>query len=714
MLHHCGNSILTLSVEPPRADDCLSIIMMSDVLPLRDPVLIFSIVAFLILLSPIIMGRWRLPGMIGLLLAGAVLGPNALGVLARDQSFVLFGTVGLLYIMFIAALEIDMGVLKRYRSHSVIFGLLTFAIPQATGTLLAYYLLDFKLMAALLLGSVLASHTLLAYPVASRLGLSKNQAVTTVLGGTIVTDSLALLILAVIAGATRGEVNQAFWIHLAVSLSLYVFAILVVLPVFARAFFKRAGKDGVSEFVFVLAVVFGCASLSHLAGSEPIVGAFLAGLALNRLIPHNGTLMNRLQFTGDAIFIPFFLLSVGMLLDAQIFLSGDAEAWLVAGLMIGGVMTAKLMAALLTRWLLGYSTAQVGVVYGLSLAQAAATLAATVVGFEIGLFNEAVVNGAILMILVTCVMAPWLVDFYGRRLALAGGQDELLQHMPRQRVLVGLSSQDELSNRLLDLAMLLRLPTFKEPIYPLMVVEEAQQASQLIHDAEKKLERATLHLSGADVPSHELTRIELSWAAGILRARRERRITGVIVGWSNRTTAPERFFGSVLETLLSDHDYSLLVSRLVEPLNVTRRVLLIVPPNAARHPGFSLAVLNVKRLVQQLGVRLLVVSDQSQLEQVCRRIDAISPPLNLQAQPIKQWSGLMKGLDGVVLRGDVLLLCSSRVGSVAWRSQLGNLPARLAKRFPTSNLLILYPSEPVDTHLVSTHATQSPPPTPRD
>lgn len=243
-----------------------------------------------------------------------------------------------------------------------------------------------------------------------------------------------------------------------------------------------------------------------------------------------------------------------------------------------------------------------------------------------------------------------------------------------------------------------------------MVVEEAQQAAPLIHEAEQKLERATLHLSSADVASHELTRIELSFAAGILRARRERRITGVIVGWSNRTTAPERFFGSVLETLLSERDYSLLVSRLVEPLNLTRRVLLVVPPNAARDPSFPLAVLNVKRLVQQLGVQLIVVSDQSQLEQVCRQVDAISPPLTLHSHALKQWSGLMGGLEGFVLRSDLLLLCSARVGSVAWRSQLGNLPARLAKRFPTNNLLILYPAEPInDTTANGHHRDQTQP-----
>ena len=345
---------------------------MNELFPISDPVLVFAIVAALILLAPIVMGRWRLPGMIGLLAAGALLGPNALGVLARDQSFVLFGTVGLLYIMFTAALEIDMAVLKRHSGASLAFGLFTFGIPMGLGLVVAHHLLGFDWPAAILLASTFASHTLVTYPIASRLGITRNPAVTTAVGGTIVTDTLALLVLAVIVSSTRGSIDEMFWYRLGVSLALYVAAILVGLPLLARWFFRKVGRDGVAEFVFVLATVFGCAALSHLAGSEPIVGAFLAGLALNRLIPHHSTLMNRIQFTGEAVFVPFFLLSVGMLLDLRVF-AGGPRAWAVALAMVVTVHVTKWLAAEATR-LLGYSRDQARLVFGLSVPQAAATL----------------------------------------------------------------------------------------------------------------------------------------------------------------------------------------------------------------------------------------------------------------------------------------------------------------------------------------------------
>lgn len=183
---------------------------MADMFPITSPVVVFALVASLILVCPILLARYRLPGMLGLLFAGALLGPNALNVLARDQSFVLFGTVGLLYIMFIAALEIDMQQLKRSKSHTLLFGLLTFIIPQATGTAIAL-LLGFDWLAAILLASMFASHTLLAYPIASRLGISRNPAVTTAVGGTIITDTLALLVLAVIATMAKGELSEHYW-----------------------------------------------------------------------------------------------------------------------------------------------------------------------------------------------------------------------------------------------------------------------------------------------------------------------------------------------------------------------------------------------------------------------------------------------------------------------------------------------------------------------
>ncbi|MDZ4187577.1 MAG: cation:proton antiporter [Hydrogenophaga sp.] len=664
---------------------------MFDILRVSDPVAVFAVVAFLILLAPIVMGRWQLPGTIGLLLAGAVLGPNALGVLARDQSFILFGTVGLLYIMFTAALEIDMVVLKRSKLHSMVFGLLTFAIPQSLGTLVGHFLLGFSWPAAILLGSLFASHTLLAYPIASRLGIAHDTAVTTAVGGTIITDTLALLVLAVIAGSVRGEVDEFFWYRLAASLGLYVLAILYGLPKLARWFFRNVGRDGVTEFVFVLAVVFGCASLAHTAGSEPIVGAFLAGLALNRLIPHNSPLMNRIQFTGEAIFVPFFLLSVGMLLDLRVFLSGW-RAWLVAAAMLATVIVAKWLAAQISSKILGYNIAQARVVFGLSVAQAAATLAATVVGYEIGLFDDAVVNGAIVMILVTCVIAPWQVDRYGRRMVQTMDQDSEPMAAEQQRILTALTEASP-SRHLLDLAMLLRKPEHDQPIYPISVIQDNGDTSALVSSAERVLGDAVNYLSQAEVPSTPLTRIDLNLASGILKARRELNASEVLMGWSEQSRAPEFFFGSLMENLLRDRDFSLVVLRPREPLNTTRRVLLAVPPEADLEPGFNNGMMLIKRLSRQLSAPALLITPEKGSDRMFKRMRSLRPDCDLTLGPTDTWPALARVLKELHRDGDLIVLIGARQGGLARLHAMTRLPEELSESFPNSNLLFLYAGE---------------------
>ncbi|ENO87214.1 cation:proton antiporter [Thauera linaloolentis] len=667
---------------------------MGDLLPIKDPVLVFALVATLILLAPIVMGRWRLPGMIGLLLAGAVLGPNALGVLARDQSFVLFGTVGLLYIMFSAALEIDMAVLKRYRLHSVVFGLLTFSIPMSIGLVVARYLLAFDWPAAILLASTFASHTLLTYPIASRLGITRNKAVTTAVGGTIVTDTLALLILAVIASMTRGEVDELFWYRLGISLALYVGAILIGLPLLARWFFRSVGRDGVAEFVFVLATVFGVAALSHLAGSEPIVGAFLAGLALNRLIPHHSTLMNRIQFTGEAVFVPFFLLSVGMLLDLRVFLGGP-RAWIVAFAMVVTVIGTKWLAAEATRPLLRYSRDQARVVFGLSVPQAAATLAATIVGYDIGLFDDAVVNGAILMILTSCFLAPIVVDRHGRALALTEEAAVPEEAGPPQRLLVACSTPAS-ARPLLELAVLMRDPAQGQPIYPVTVVTDGEDAGDAVARAESALARAGTQLAAAEVPAQPVTRIDLNIASGLLGVRRDLRGTAIVVGWRGRTTPHELFFGTMLEHLLRDRHYALVVARLVEPLNTCRRVVAVLPPNAEHEDGFRAAMGFIKKLAQQIGASLLIVSPQDSEGRVKAAVQAAKPEMEFRMQGQERWTALKRGVIGLAADGDLMVVYGVREGGLAWDPVTATLAPRIAEKLPNANVLALYPPEPRD------------------
>ncbi len=665
---------------------------MSESLPINNPVLVFAIVAMLILLAPIVMGRWRMPGMIGLLLAGAVLGPNALGVLARDQSFVLFGAVGLLYIMFTAALEIDMAVLRRYRLHSLVFGLLTFCIPMGLGVLVTRFALGFSWPAAILLASTFASHTLLTYPIASRLGITRNQAVTTAVGGTIVTDTLALLVLAVIASASRGEIDDLFWYRLGVSLAVYVAAILVGLPMLARWFFRNVARDGVGEFVFVLAAVFSIAALSHLAGSEPIVGAFLAGLALNRLIPHHGTLMNRIQFTGEAIFIPFFLLSVGMLLDLRIFLSGP-RAWAVAFAMVATVLLTKWLAAEATRVVLRYSRDQARLVFGLSVPQAAATLAATVVGYELGLFDDAVVNGAIMMILASCLIAPVVVDRHGRALALASRHATVDEVGPPQRIVVACSTPAS-ARPLLELSVLIRDPVQQQPVFPLTVVEEGARSSAEVVQAEQALAAMVGQLSAAEVPAQPLTRIAYNMATGILQARREIRGSLVVVGWRGEATPHELFFGTLLEQLLCDRHYTLVVGRVSESLNTCRRILLALPPHAEREDGFVSALGLVKRLSQQLGAPITVFAEQAADEGLQEALQRAKPLAEVRAAALPSWSGILPALRAQYAEGDLVVMYGVRPGGLAADPTGSALPSRVGEQMPGAAFLVIYPAEP--------------------
>lgn len=406
--------------------------MLHDILqisfPLKNPVLIFSLILFIILFAPLLFNKLRIPHLIGLIIAGAIIGPNGLNLMMRDSSITLFGTVGLLYIMFLAGLEIDLAEFKRNSTKSIIFGLYTFIIPMVLGTVAGYYILDFTLISSILLASMFASHTLLAYPILGKFGVTKNRAVTVAIGGTVITDTLALLVLATIVGMSTGEITDDFWWRLSISIVIFALIVSLLFPILARWFFKNF-NDNISQYIFVLGMVFLAGFLAEAAGVEAIIGAFLAGLALNRLIPHTSALMNRIEFAGNALFIPFFLIGVGMLVDFKAyFLSTDAV--IVAFVMTVIAIIGKYSASWLAQKTFKYTTDERRLIFGLSNAQAAATLAAVLVGYNvilgyndlgepIRLLNENVLNGSILMILVTCTVASFSAYRGAQNIALS-------------------------------------------------------------------------------------------------------------------------------------------------------------------------------------------------------------------------------------------------------------------------------------------------------
>ncbi|HEX7239161.1 MAG TPA: cation:proton antiporter, partial [Longimicrobiaceae bacterium] len=618
-------------------------------LPVTDPVLIVALAMTIFLAVPLLFERLRVPGIIGLILVGAAVGPNGAGLLARDATVVLLGTVGLLYLMLMVGLELDLHEFGRYRGRSIGFGALSFLVPAliGLGTGLA---LGYSLASALLLASAFSSHTLLAYPIASRLGIVRNPAVTATLGGTIVTEILALFLLAVVADSVGGDLGPRFWAALLVPFGVYVGAVLWGLPRVGRWFFRGAGGDAPREFVFVMAALFAVSYLAHAAGVEPIVGALLAGLALNRLVPKHGPLMNRIHFVGNALFIPFFLLSVGMLVDVRAL--DSPRAWTISLVLAAGVTLAKWLAARTAEKAFGWTPDEGRVVFGLTVPHAAGTLAIVLVGFEVGLLDQTEVNGVVLTILVTCLVGPWAVERFGRRVAL---REEARPYDPAgapRRILIPLANPAT-ADALLDLAFLLRGSGSAEPLHPLMVVPGGGGDTEAgVAEAERVLAHAVLYAAGAEVPTIPLTRVDASVAAGIARGAAETRSSAIVLGWDGRRSGTRRIFGSVLDQLLEGTRQLVLVAKLEHPLNTVRRVLLFLPPDVERHPGFAEAVRAVKSVAAGTGASVAAFTLGGESPRLRAAYGAVSPRLPTAWEGVPEWGALRPALEARAGRDD--------------------------------------------------------------
>ncbi len=660
-------------------------------LPITDPVLIVALVMAVVLIAPLLFTRLRVPGLVGLLVAGVAIGPHGAGLLAREGTIDVLGTIGLLYIMFLAGLEVNLHEFQRNRKPSLLFGLLAFALPQGLGALTAHTVLDFSWPQSILLGSLFASHTLIAYPIARRLGLATSGPVTTVVGATILTDMLALLVLAGVAGSARGGVGPLFWLQLGGFFALYTAAVTLGLPRLGRWFFRTVRAGEVADFGFVLAAVFACGFLAELAGVEPIIGAFLAGLALNRLVPASSALMNRIAFVGEALFIPFFLISVGMLVDLGVLFS-TPEAWVVTGVMLATTLLTKLIAVGIMKPLAGFSHDETGLTFGLSISQAAAALATALIGYEVGLFDDAVLNGTVLIMLVTCVLGPLLTERYGRRVAEKAATDGPETGARPQRIVVPLANA-ETSEGLMELALLLRAPGDEAPLYPLTVVRGGADADQQVAIAERMSEHAVLHAAAADVPVQATTRIDFSPARGIAVAASELRASTIVLGWTGQTSPGTMIFGTVLDQVLDTTRAMVVVSRLVHPLSTARRLLVAVPPLAWREPGFGEAARALKTLASQKGAELGVVAVAEDTGAVERALTRTRPTAPVRLRPLDRWAEALPALEAEARPTDLLVLVSARRGTLTWRPALDRLPRLLASRFAAHDLLTVYLSE---------------------
>ena len=667
-------------------------------LPLKNPVIIFSIVLFIILFAPILFNKIKIPHIIGLIAAGIIIGPYGLNLLRRDSSIVLFGTVGLIYIMFTAGLEIDLDEFKKNKYKSLVFGLYTFAIPMVLGTLAGYYILHYDMPTAVLLASMFSSHTLLAYPIASRYGVARIRSVTLTIGGTIITDILALIVLATVVGITKGEMTSMFWIRLGISSVIFGLIVFFIFPIIARWFFKRF-EDNVSQYIFVLAIVFLGSFLAEVAGLEAIVGAFLSGLVLNRFIPHSSALMNRIDFVGNAFFIPFFLIGVGMLVNFQVIFQGWG-ALEVAGVMIVLAIVSKYIAAWFTQKTFRLSGVERSMIFGLSNARVGATLAVVLVGYNviisetatgepIRLLNEDILNGTILMILVTCTVSSFVVEKASRILALEqdNGPD---QGTASERILISLAYPDKV-NDLIDFGLLLKPPKSNIPVYALHVVDEERSSEEVKVAGKRMIEKALRHAIASDNVITPLTRHDVSISNGIVYTIKENNVTDVVIGL-HHNAGEKDFFGTISERILRGVLETVYIYKAVQPLNTLKRMIVVVPAKAEDEPGFMHWYEKLSGVAKVAGLPIVFYAHGDTITYLERANSNRSQPVKAQYHEFHNWDDFLI-FTREVKTNDLFVIVSSRKGYLSYHSQLDKLPHYLLKYFAENSFIILYPKQ---------------------
>lgn len=669
-------------------------------LPLDNPVLIFSLILFIILFAPLLLNRVKIPQLIGLIIAGAVIGPHGLHLMERDSSVVLFGTVGLLYLMFLAGLEIDLGDFKKNRNKSILFGLITFSIPMILGSLAGFYLLDFNLITSILLASLLASHTLIAYPIVSKLGIAKNKAVNITVGGTMITDTLALLVLAVIAGMSTGEINNAFWIRLGVSVVVFGLVVTLIFPLLGRWFFKKY-EDSISQYIFVLALVFLGAFLAEAAGIEAIIGAFLAGLALNRLIPHTSPLMNRIEFVGNALFIPFFLIGVGMLIDLRVFFL-DLTTLYVGFVMTFVALLAKFLAAFFTQKIFRLSSAQRNVVFGLSSAQAAATLAAVLVGFNIilgetpegepiRLLNESVLNGSILMILVTCTIASFVAQKGATKIALEEMDEKSEEENPEhtEKILIPVNYPENVEE-LINLGITVKTQSTKNTLLALNIIPTDTGDAAKERAAKKILEKASKSAAATDNILTELIRYDSDITNGITNVVKENKVSDIILGLHNQRGITGSFLGKLTEGILSRCNVTTLIYRNKQPLNTVKRYMVIIPEHAEQEIGFPFWLLRIWNIGRNTGAKLVFYGSEKSLSFI--REAHKSHTIEAEMVEFSDWEDFLI-LSRDMRSDDALIIVMSRKHETSYHPMMKKMPHYLNRYFSETNYVLVYPMQ---------------------
>ena len=678
--------------------------MIASYLPITDPTLIFFGVLLIILFAPIVMSKLRIPHIIGMVLAGVVIGSHGANILERDTSFEIFGSVGLYYIMFLAGLEMDMESLKKNSKRFFFFGLLTCFIPLILTYIMSRTLLGYSHPASFLLGCIMASNTLVAYPIVGRYGLQKYSSVQLSVGSSMISLFISLVMIAALSGAfERDGVGVSFWLLFILKLAGFIAGSIWLIPMLARYFLRRY-SDSVMQYIFVLSVMFFSAAMSSFIGLEGIFGAFLSGLILNRYIPSVSALMNRIEFIGNALFIPYFLIGVGMLIDVSALFSGGNVLWVVFLIAFFGTF-GKAVAAYISSLLFRLPQRDGNMMFGLTSAHAAGAIAMVMVGMRLevspGVFlvNNDMLNGVVIMILVTCIISTLMTQYASQQIVLAEKgrwKDEGDVSADDDEKILICVKYPEIAPSLLSLALLLRNQKLNRGLVALNVVYDDQKASGGRKQGIQLLESLQHQAMASDVQMQTQVRLASNIANGIKHAFREFSCSEIVMGMHVHTDISPKFWGEFIQSLYNGLNRQIILTRFIQPLNTLRRIQVCVPSRAEFEPGFHRWLERLCRIAEQLDCRIQFHGRQESLVLIAEFINNTHPSVRSEYTPMGHWNELPR-LATTIADDHLFVVISARKGTISYKNAIERLPDELTKYYSGKNLMIIFPDQYGDT-----------------
>jgi len=674
-------------------------LILTSYFPITSPTLIFFVVLLIILFAPIIMGKLRIPHIIGMVLAGMVIGEHGLDILVRDSSFELFGKVGLLYIMFLAGLEMDLESVKKNSRNFLIFGLLTCLIPFLLTYLMSRLMIGYGHTASFLLGCIMASNTLIAYPIISRYGLQRDSSVMLSVGSSMLSLFLALLMLAALSAAYDEDTGILFWLLFLLKFAAFLALLVWSIPRVARYFLRRY-SDAVMQYIFVLSVMFLSAALSEAIGVEGIVGAFLSGLILNRYIPHVSSLMNRIEFIGNALFIPYFLIGVGMLINVRSLFDGWHMLWIVTLIAFFGTF-GKAVAAYLSSLLFHLPKRAGNMMFGLTCAHAAGAIAMVMVGMHLQvspgvyLVNDEILNGVVIMILITCIISTLVTQHASEQIILANREHSVdsfhLSAADDEKIMLCVK-YPEIAPQLLELAIMVRNEKLNRGLVALNVVYDDHQEATHREQGLQLLERLAQRAVANDIRLETQVRLATNIANGIKHAFREFGASEIIMGMHVHTDVNAKFWGEFIQSLYNGLNRQIVLTRFVQPLNTLRRIQVVVPSRAEYEPGFHRWLERLSRMASNLDCRIQFHGRNESLALIRQYVNNHHSSVRAEYTYMAHWNELPK-LAATIQDDHMFVVINARKGTISYKSALERLPNELQQHFSGKNLMIIFPDQ---------------------